>query len=142
MAELQAIIDAIVTLQKAITPPTGQKAIKNAWDEPPGDIGAAAFPCVVNLEEPGESRDHAQGHPEVLHTIGMHLLFSSASGKYSVRARRAWLEKFLSTFTIGGNTLSGTVRTVRSLEFDYSPFAWNNTDYAGINFTMEVISDR
>lgn len=143
MAELQTIIDAIVVIQKALTPPTDTKAIKNAYDEPPDHaIGTGSFPCVVNLEEEGESRDRAHRNAEVQHTIGMHLLFSAATKKYSVRVRRQWLEIWLVAFA-PGVTLGGTVDPMLApLAFDYTPYDFDGTDYAAINFTMEVISER
>ncbi len=143
MSELQAIIDAIVVIQKALTPPTDTKAITNAYDEPPDHaIGTASFPAVINLEEDGESRDHAHGHAEVQHTIGMHLLLGAATVKYNVRVRRQWLEIWLAAFNFA-NTIDGTVRLIVSpLAFDYEPYDWNGTNYAAINFTLEVLSDR
>ena len=143
MSELQDIIDAIVVIQKALTPPTGTKAIKNAYDEPPDHaIGTASFPAVINLEEEGESRDRSARTREVLHTIGMHLLLSAATTKYSVRVRRQWLEIWLVAFA-PGVTIGGTVDPMLApLPFDYTPYDFNGTDYAAINFTMEVISAR
>ena len=49
MAEIDAIIDQIIVLQKAVPLPAGERDIQDATDEPPANL--SAFPMFVNVEE-------------------------------------------------------------------------------------------
>src|SRR4030042_4894928 len=104
MSELQDIIDQIVVIQKAITPPTGEKDIADASDEAPVDL--LLFPYFLNVEA-----ETAIGYGVSLriqkHHIDMHLVFGTGDKKYSMRSRRKWVEAVLATF-IGEGTMTGT----------------------------------
>lgn len=142
MAEIQAVFDAIIVVQKALTPPTDQKGIQQFTDEPPANIGV--LPAFLNVDDAGSSDNLAHGHPQATHRILMHLLFSKATQKYPRRQARAWLEKVLAAFPIGGSgTIGGTVRdTVRlSWAFD-DEFEWGDSEYDALSFVLEVVTDR
>lgn len=139
MAELQAIIDAIIVIQKALAVPTDQKDIQLFTDEPPASIGA--LPAFVNLEEDSIPDDLAHGRPQITHRIGMHLVFAPASQKYAVRQLRPWIDKVLDAFT-PDTTIGGTVREGRIVGITYEPFEWGETAYPAANFLLEVSVDR
>ena len=140
MAEIQAIFDAVIVVQKAMAPPTGQKDIQLFTDEPPRTIGL--LPAFLNLDVDGASDDLAHGHPQLAHGIQMHLLFSKATKKYPRRQARAWLEKVLAAFPIGG-TIGGTVRNTRSLAWEFDDaLVWGDSEYDGISFLLGVEVDR
>lgn len=139
MAELQAIIDAIIVVQKALVIPSGQDDIKLFTDEPPATI--SVFPAFVNLEEDSIPDDLTHGHPQITHRIMMHLVFAPAIAKYSVRERRPWLDKVLDAFT-PDTTIGATARNAKITLITYDPFSWNGTDYIASNFLLEVEVDR
>lgn len=140
MAEVQAIIDAIIVIQKAMTPPSGQKDIQLFTDEPPASIGV--LPAFLNLEGDGESERHTHSQAKVTHRINMHLLFSGVTNKYPRRQARAWLEKVMTAFPIAG-TVGGSVRTTTRLEYSFEDdFAWGESLYDALSFVLEVEVDR
>ena len=141
MAEVQAIIDAIIVIQKAMTPPSGQKDIQLFTDEPPASIGV--LPAFLNgVGGGGKSHNIAHQHAQVTHRIDMHLLFSAATKKYPRRQARAWLEKVMTAFPIAG-TVGGSVRTTTRLEYSFEDdFAWGESLYDALSFVLEVEVDR
>lgn len=141
MAEIQAIIDAIIVVQKALTVPSGQKDIQQFTDEPPASIGV--LPAFLNLVANGKSDNRAHGHPQATHNINMHLLFSTATKKYPRRQAHAWLESVMAGFPIAG-TIGGTVFRTLSLEWDFNEddFPWGESLYDALSFVLEVEVDR
>lgn len=137
VSELQDIIDQIVILQNAITPPSGEKDITGAYDEPPDLI--STFPCFVNLEEEGKDVVNPGNWGYVTYTIGMHLLFAPAGTKYSVRARRKWVLPVLAKFSLLANrSLGDTANHTYFTGFNYDPFEWGGTSYVAANFMLAV----
>jgi len=141
MSELQDIIDAMIVIQQAMTPPTGLKGIQQFTDEPPASIGV--LPSLLNgLEGDGESERHTHTQAKVTHRIDMHLLFSQATKKYPRRQARAWLEKVMNAFPIGGD-IGSTVRHTSRLEYEFDDsFAWGESLYDALSFVLEVEVDR
>lgn len=94
--ELQDIVDKLIAVQAAITPPTGFNAAK-VYDEPP--TGVLTFPCFVNVES-----DMTISRASSLRTmnlmIDMHLLFAKTDQKYNFRERRPWIKKVLDAFDV------------------------------------------
>ena len=93
--ELQDIIDQLVVIQNAITPPTGENPLK-CYDEPP--TGVLTFPCFVNIEDDLAEVVRAVSLRTITFFINMHLLFARADQKYSVRSRRAWIKPVIDAF--------------------------------------------
>ena len=140
MAEVQAIFDAIIVVQKAMTPPAGQKDIQLFTDEPPRTIGL--LPAFLNLDQDGSSELAAHDHAQATHGILMHLLFSSATKKYPRRQARAWLEKVQVAFPIAG-TIGDTVHRINRLAWAFDDeFEWGDGEYDALSFVLEVTTDR
>ena len=93
--DLQGIIDQLVIIQNAITPPTGENDLK-CYDEPP--TGVLTFPSFVNVEDDLAQVVRASSLRTITFFINMHLLFARADQKYSVRSRRAWIKPVIDAF--------------------------------------------
>ena len=133
MAELQAIIDAIVVIQVTITPPTGEKDIAVATDELPTDL--TLFPMFLNVET-RTGLEYGVNLRVQRHEIDMHLVFGTAEKKYSMRSRRAWVEAVMAAF-IDNVTLGGTVTQAMITEVTYdTPLQWNETAYMAATFRL------
>lgn len=133
--EIQDVIDQIVILQKAITPPTGEKDIARAHDEEPQSIGA--LPAFVNVVNDGEI-DRGVSLRSINPIIEMILLFAPSGEKYSDRSRRAWfqavLDKFDDNVTIGGTAAQAHIDR---FSFD-DPFPLSGTTYLATRFYLRV----
>ena len=126
------IINAIVTVQKAITTPTGEKPLADAFDEPPAQV--LDFPTFVNIER-SVSTEGSSGLREMVWTIDMHLLFAAGEQKYSVRSRRLWVQAVIDKFCTD-LTLLGTVSAVYGMEMSYEPVLLGETEYVAATFTI------
>jgi hypothetical protein len=133
MSELQEIVDAIVVVQAAITPPAGEKDVV-AYDEWPAAI--TVFPSFVNdevettIERPPSMRIET-------HLIRMYLLFGGADVKYSQRTRRKWVEKVQDAFE-GNVNLAGTCTQAVVTRIDYGVIEAVSGFYAGATFELQV----
>lgn len=134
--ELQDIVDQLVVIQNAITPPTGEKDIALATDELPPDL--SVFPTFLNIEteadiEPGGSTLEIQ-----LRRIDMHLVLGGTDKKYSLRSRRLWEEKVLAAFR-AKLTLNSTCTQalIKGITYD-TPLPWNEHDYLVATFRLEA----
>ncbi len=141
MSEINAIIDAIIVVQKALSVPSGLKDIQQFTDEPPASIGV--LPAFLNgVAGDGESHNIAHLHAQVTHRIDMNLLFSKATSKYPRRQARAWLESVMAGFPISG-TIGGSVRNTVSLSYEFDDaFEWGESLYDALTFEIEVEVDR
>jgi len=136
MSELQDIFDQIVTIQAAITPPTGEKDIAMATDEWPASI--SVFPAFVNNEvETVIDREQYASLRIEKHLIQMHLLFGAADVKYSQRSRRLWVEKVHAAFEAKLN-LNGTCLKATTTRTDYGVVEGISGNYVGATFDLAV----
>jgi len=135
--EVQQLIDELVTIQNAITPPTGEKDIAAAYDEPPAD--PTIFPCFLNLEA-GAQVVRELHRRQVTHTINMSLLLAAADQKYSVRTRRLWVGAVLDAFDIKLR-LNGQAHYAHIDTIEYDPIEWNGKAYVGATFVLTVLVD-
>lgn len=138
MAEIQDIIDQLLVVQNAITPPTGLKDV-TCYDEPPA--GVLTFPVFYNAEDGISAIDRSPSRRVLTYDIGMHLLFARADQKYGVRERRQWVKKVLDAFdkalTLGGNIHLGAIETV-----DFEPFELGDVSYIAANFQIAAQVDE
>ncbi|HZP94289.1 MAG TPA: hypothetical protein VFB20_15620 [Burkholderiales bacterium] len=137
-AQIQDIMDALVTMQQAIAIPGGGLHDLQAFDEPPASV--AAFPVFVNIETGIQNVQLSGSHRHIEHLIDMHLLFAPTDQKYSVRERRLWVQAVLDAF--GGKIrlgLSGAVGRIESVTYD--PFALNDVEYIAATFSLRVLVD-
>lgn len=126
----------MVILQKAVSAPSGERDIQEAYDEPPEGVGFV-YPCFVNMEDSGDE-DYPSGNWGYLnYTINMHLFFAPASQKYSVRSRRKWVKPVIKHFrenvslndTCAGSWITG---------WDFNPVDWNGTEYIAATFNLRI----
>ena len=129
---IPSIIDAIVLIQKAITTPTGEKDLADAFDEPPAQI--VNFPTFVNIERSVSAVGNS-GLRELNWVIDMMLLFAPSEQKYSVRSRRLWVQAVIDKFCTK-LTLLGTVSAVYGMEMSYEPVLLGETEYVAATFTI------
>ena len=135
--DLPGIFDKIVALQEAITPPTGEKAMK-AYDEPPGDV--ALFPCFVNIEEEGVEIVRSPGLRQQKFSINMHLLFAPGAQKYAVRSRRLWIKPVIDAFD-GAVRLDNEQAPVQYAPIDsvsFEPVNINQVEYIAATFVLRA----
>jgi hypothetical protein len=134
---LQDIMDAIATIQLALTPPSGAKDIALATDQPPVQI--MTFPAFVNVEEASAiTGSLASAQHQVAHRIAMHLLFAPFDPKYAVRERRPWTQVVIDGFR--GN-IGGTCQQAFLTDITYEPFEWpdlSENRYVASNFILDV----
>jgi len=135
--DLPGIFDKIVALQEAITPPTGEKAMK-AYDEPPGDV--ALFPCFVNIEEEGVEIIRSPGLRQQKFVINMHLLFAPGVQKYGVRSRRLWVKPVIDAFdnAIRFDNEQAPVQYAPIESVSFAPVDINNTEYVAATFVLRA----
>lgn len=137
---LDAVMAKLAEVEREIMAPDGLKGWgENVTDEPPSPIGV--FPCLVNMEEASVPESKA-GSSERLwrHRIGVHLLFGTADEKYSVRARRQWIE--LITDALDDDAALGdTAIGCEVVEVNYDPFEWAGGEYISANFELEVLTE-
>jgi hypothetical protein len=137
--ELQDLMDALVTAQKAITPPAGAKDIANVTEEPLGQI--VVFPAFVNVERETvlTTASHGASTRYATHLIDMHLVFSPADRKYAVRQMRPWVEAVLDALdkhTLFTDAFASEITTV-----DFEPLEWppnSNIFYRAANFELQT----
>ena len=133
MAELQAIFDAIVTIQKEITPPTGEKDIADASDELSVDL--MLFPYFLNVETE-TAIEYGVNLRIQKHQIDMHLVFGTADKKYAMRSRRAWVQAVLNAF-VDNVLLGGTVTQAMITNVSHdTPLPWNESYYMVATFRL------
>jgi hypothetical protein len=140
MAELQAIIDAIVTVQNAITPPTGEKGV-TVYDEPP-EV-AAVYPSFINVERETEELSNTVGRrgPIVIpYIIDMHLIFGAFDKKYSYRSKRKWVQPVHEAIATNLK-LGGTVKEARLQNMDFHPngLTYGEIEYHAVTFTLRAV---
>lgn len=135
MAEIQAVIDQIVILQKAVPTPTNEKDIQEAYDEPPDSVGV--FPCFLNVEESGEQEFPSGNWGYLIYTVNMHLLFAPATQKYSIRSRRKWVKPVLKHFR-ENVSLNNTAAVSWVANWDHNPVEWNGMEYIAATFNLRV----
>ena len=135
MPEIQDVIDKVVALQKAITPPTGEKDIAEAYDEQPQAV--ATFPCFVNVETLLDQSQFASAHRHIAFDVEMHLLLGKADSKYERRARRKWIKPVLDAF--GGDIqLDGTCNQAHIAGADFDDYELGENLYTAVNFVLRV----
>lgn len=141
--EIQDFMQLLATAQRAITPPTGAKAIALITDEPPPQI--ATFPCFVNMER--EVRPSSiMGSSSVrhfVHIVDMHLLFAPGDRKYAVRERRPWLEPIFNA--LDKDTALTDAYGCEILRADYENWEYppdSGVDYIAINFELAVSAEK
>lgn len=133
--DLPGIFDKIVALQEAITPPTGEKAMK-AYDEPPGDV--ALFPCFVNIEAEDIEINRKASLRTQTFTIDMHLLFMPGNQKYGVRSRRLWVKPVIDAFD-GAVRLDNEQAPVQYAPVEsvsFAPVTLNGMEYIAATFRL------
>jgi hypothetical protein len=133
--ELTDIIDEIVIIQKAITTPTGEKALALATDEWPPTV--AVFPAFVNneIETVIETGSYRRKN---VHLIRMYLLFGAGDTKYSQRARRAWIAAVQAAFD-ASMTLNGHATLARIRRISHGAPEELGGAYVCAAFDLEVI---
>lgn len=130
---IQDIIDELVTMQQAITPPAGEKDIAAAYDEHPAQV--TVFPCFINDEDNIVPTQMANAHRHLVHTINMHLLFAAAGQRYSQRSRRKWVRPVLDAF--GAKIqLNGTATQSRIAAVTFDPVTIGDAEYAAATFVL------
>ncbi len=136
MAELQAIIDEIVVIQKAITKPTGEKGV-TVYDEPPET--PVVFPSFINVERATETIEHGPSFMILPYIIDMHLVFGAFDKKYSYRSKRKWIVKARDAFA-AKLTLNATATSAMILEMDFHPegFTYGGVEYDAITFVLHA----
>ncbi len=140
MAELQDIIDQIVIIQNAITPPTNEKGV-TVYDEPPET--PVVYPSFINVERDTEELINTVGRtgPIVIpYIIDMHLVFGAFDKKYSYRSKRKWIQ--LVHEAIATNLkLGNTVKEARLQTMDFHPggFTYGGVEYHAITFTLRAV---
>lgn len=133
---IPAIIDQLVAIQGAITPPTGEKDIAFAADELPVDLHV--FPTFLNVET-ATHNTYSPQRIEKQHLIDMILVFAPADKKYSQRSRRAWVQAVQAAFN-AKVTLNGTCDKARILNIRYdTPLNWNDIPFVMATFELEAV---
>jgi hypothetical protein len=146
MSDLQEIIDKIVVIQAAITPPTGEKDV-TAYDEPPTSV--LPFPCFINAETSAEEIGvwNTSGRT-IPYLIDMHLVFAQADQQYSVRSRRAWvipvLDAFGHDYTLSGaaGVQKAFIETIEFHDKQNGYLAVGEKDYIAATFKLRVIVEE
>lgn len=135
--ELQDVIDQLVIIQAAITPPTGEKDIAFATDELPPDL--MVFPTFLNVEASTDVT-YSPSRREQVHLIDMNLVFAPAAEKYSMRSRRAWVQKVMDAFA-AKVTLNGACNKARIIRVEYeTPLQWNDVPFMTATFRLEAVN--
>lgn len=138
--ELEKILNRVVELQKALGTPTGEnKGIgQNAFDDWPSTF---PFPCFVNIWDgtPEIERGPARRRQTIM--INMHLLFASASQKYSDRSRRRWIRATLNAFDTDLR-LGNTCHLARIEAVEADPVEVNGVAYIAATFRLNVTYDE
>ncbi len=136
MAELQAIIDEIVIIQNAITPPTDEKDV-TVYDEPPET--PTVYPSFINVERDTETIEHSPSFMITPYIIDMHLVFGAFAKKYAYRSKRKWLQKVRDAFA-AKLTLNATATSAMILELDFHPdgFTYGGVEYDATTFTLHA----
>lgn len=135
--EIQDVIDQLVVIQAAITPPTGEKDIAIATDELPPDL--TVFPTFLNVETSTEV-EYSPSRRVQVHLIDMNLVFAPAVEKYSMRSRRAWVQKVMDAFA-AKVTLNGACNKARILSITYeTPLQWNDIPFMTATFRLEAVN--
>lgn len=136
MAELQDIIDAIVAIQEAMTPPTDEKRV-TAYDEPPAT--PIVYPSFINVERDSEQSDYAERPIITAYIIDMHLIFATVEKKYSYRSKRKWIKPVREAIATNGK-LNGTVNWARLQGMDFHPegLTYGGVEYDAITFTLQA----
>ena len=135
MAELQDIIDQIVIIQKAITPPTGEKDV-TVYDEPPAT--PMVFPSFINVERETEELNYVA--PIIIpYSIDMHLIFGTFDKGYAYRSKRLWIQPVREAFATNG-TLNGTVNWAWLQRMDFHPegFTYGGVEYHASTFILQA----
>ncbi len=137
MAELQAIIDAIVVIQNAITPPAGEKGV-TVYDEPPE--AAAVYPSFVNVERETEELSHTVGPVLIPYIIDMHLIFGAFDQKYAYRSKRKWIQLVYEAFATNYK-LGATVKESRLQSMDFHPngLTYGEIEYHAVTFVLRAV---
>lgn len=136
--EVQDIVAQIVKLQKAIAPPDGEKALADAFDEEPEQVGG--FPTFINVFREIRDIERAGGiRKKATLVIEMQLLFPRAGSKYSDRSRRKWILPVLNKFDQkqGLNNTVDFSRITRIWGDD--PEEFSDSSYIALRFTLEAI---
>lgn len=132
--ELQDVIDALVVIERAITAPSGEKETFEVYDEIPTSI--ATYPAFFNTER-ALTTDGASGLREGLWTFDVHLIFAPLEQKYSIRSRRRWVQAVINALH-QHLTLGGTVSSIYTIQVDYEPVRFYDTDYLAANFEIDA----
>jgi hypothetical protein len=140
MAELQEIIDEIVTIQEAITTPADEKAV-TAYDEPPAT--PMVYPCFLNIERETEELSNTVGRtgPIIIpYIIDMHLLFATFDKKYAYRSKRQWIQPVHKAIATNLK-LNGTVKEARLQSMDFHPegLTYEGLEYHATTFTLRAV---
>ena len=131
--EVQTIVDQLVVIQKAITTPTGCKALHNAYDEMPAALGG--FPCFVNVEEDMSVVARGPSRRDQHLVVKMHLLFTTADQKYSQRARRLWVQAVMDKFDVELQ-LNAEASYAHIDTVDFTPVELNGVGYIAATFEL------
>lgn len=136
--ELQDIVAQIVVLQKAVTTPAGEKALVDAYDEEPEQVGG--FPSFVNVFRGIGDIERAGGvRKKATLEIEMILLFPRSGSKYSDRSRRKWVLPVLDKFD-QNQGLNNTVYFSRIMRIrGDDPEEFSDSLYIALRFTLEAI---
>lgn len=135
---IQDIIDELVIVQKAIVPPAGEKALTEAYDEPPGAVNT--FPCFVNEERAIPEINRGANLRRTQWLINMHLLFARSDQKYSARTRRKWIPVVLDAFdrAIMLNLARLPVQYAPVEGVSFEPVQWGETEYIAATFVLRA----
>jgi len=137
--ELQSIVDELVSIQSAITPPSGLNDLK-CYDEPPS--GVLTFPSFVNLETDIEEITRSSSLRTMKFAIDMHLLFARADQKYSIRERRQWVKKVIDAFDgavrLDNNQAPVQYAPIESVSFDDVTLPGSEQEYIAATFRLRA----
>lgn len=135
---LELMLDGIVTLQGAVTTPTGEKALTHAYDELPESL--ATYPCFVNvLREETDFKRQSGARQRSSVIIDMYLCWQTGSGTYADASRRVWRKAVLDKFDENGS-LSATAITssIERVAYEEPLRLTEDHSYPGIKFELQV----
>lgn len=131
MATVESIIDALVTLEKAIT------GIAAAHDETPESLNA--LPAFVNYPATTETTWGTFGSVERVYTIVAELHVARPELKRAEAVCRPYINRFEAA-VLADHTLGGVVLHIPTVRSRYGESEWGSVPHLVIRFEVECVT--